>query len=394
MRSNASRLLSAILIAVAVMAGNAMALQPAWAAAGKTVTPPKPKAAKLAVTKVSIARNALPGIKLTTSTTAQPKSAPPAELALVSDCGGEIIAPVQAKGPTTYAYAAKPTAGAAQVHKTAGMTNSVGTSAGTVAPNRLPTALASGPAATTLTKPASPANTANAKPTAVASGSKSLTGSHAANTAVAGNAIGNADALGGCVIEKHGGVSPNIGIVGIATDRVRFDDRTPNMFWLAPATTTRLATSSIRPAGPTKPTTPTPAGGSPKPGFALSFGALAAETLTEKSAAVQYDANTLCLVQVVGAEDNVIMKLGVRAAAPAVPTGAGVTLVPFARATYNYDVTAESAKPAKTFAGDLNVGGGVSVVSGKAITAFVSADWERRDGYSGMAGIGRVRVAF
>lgn len=122
----------------------------------------------------------------------------------------------------------------------------------------------------------------------------------------------------------------------------------------------------------------------------LRFGTLGEDVLniTTKTG----DAGTL---QVIGVGETVNMHLGVRLAAPTISTGGGLTVLPWARATYQYDIPAEAPKlPALSFGG-LGLGGGLNLFAGASVAASLSADWERREGTPGaVSGLGRLRIGF
>jgi hypothetical protein len=121
----------------------------------------------------------------------------------------------------------------------------------------------------------------------------------------------------------------------------------------------------------------------------LRFGTIGNDVLSITTAAG--DAGAL---QIVGVGPSVNMKLGVRWAAPAVSAGKTLTLLPWARATYRYDVLADAPKLPTLLADGLDLGGGLNLFSGTSVAASLSADWERREGAGAISGLGRLRIGF
>jgi hypothetical protein len=99
-------------------------------------------------------------------------------------------------------------------------------------------------------------------------------------------------------------------------------------------------------------------------------------------------------VQIIGVDQNVGLTLGVRLAAPAVFAAGGLIVLPWASATYQYDVNASEPKLPTLLTGNVTLGGGVNLFSDGSFAASISGDWQRRDGVPGVAGLGRLRVGF
>lgn len=109
--------------------------------------------------------------------------------------------------------------------------------------------------------------------------------------------------------------------------------------------------------------------------------------------------------------DQLLPGIGVRLAAPII--GDGHAVVPWLRASFQYDVIGDRQVTTSAFGGDLgapqstfvtegvrpgrevlNVGGGLSFFSVDAVSATLSADWESREDYESWSGFGELRFAF
>ncbi|WP_119275282.1 autotransporter family protein [Taklimakanibacter deserti] len=109
--------------------------------------------------------------------------------------------------------------------------------------------------------------------------------------------------------------------------------------------------------------------------------------------------------------EQLLPGIGVRLAAPII--GDGHAVVPWLRASYQYDVIGDRQVTTSTFGGDLgapqasfvtkgvrpgrdvlNLGGGLSFFSSDALSAALSVDWEDREDYDSWSGFGEVRFAF
>ncbi len=126
-------------------------------------------------------------------------------------------------------------------------------------------------------------------------------------------------------------------------------------------------------------------------GLPLRLGTLGDDVFT-----ITTDSRDAGALQVVGVGEAVNMKLGLRLTAPAISTGAATSVLPWARATYHYDLPPDAAKLPTLLSGGLGVGGGVNLFSGDSVAASLSADWKHRDGAptAAVSGLGRLRIGF